>query len=222
VELHELKRVQLLQTLEVDPDLFQRVLSIIDFANVNHWFDGSTTDLDDEPLEAGAKIEADLTKLYAFTRIIGKDARFYYGLDTARSSSLAFIKAAQHIFGGHRVFTKPIQQIRHDLTPADSITNTRNVYKGRHTDYVLIPKCNFDVEIAIDAVRLIDTYDTLCLFSGDADFVALLRYLRGKGKKVILIKGGRITKDLGQLVDLKIEAAQIRSEIAEVKRKPGS
>ena len=206
----------------MDPARFPNALSIIDFANVNRWYSSSTTDLNNHPLASGVKLEVDLVKLRSFTDAIGKDARFYYGLDAARSSSLSFIKAAQHAFGGHRVFTKPIQQIRHDLSPADSITNTRSVLKDRRGDYVFIPKCNFDVEIAIDAVRLIDTYDTLCLFSGDADFVALLRFLRSKGKNIVLIKGGRITKDLGQLADLKIEAAQIRSDIAYVKRKPDS
>jgi uncharacterized LabA/DUF88 family protein len=123
---------------------------------------------------------------------------FYYGLDTARSGSLAFIKAARYIFGSNRVFTKPIQQIRHDLIPSDSITNTRVVHSDNRGSYVFIPKCNFDVEIAVDAMRLVESYETICLFSGDADFAALLRYLKTKGKKIVLVKGGRITKSLGQ------------------------
>ena len=77
------------------------------------------------------------------------------------------------------------------------------------------------MEIAVDAMRLIDAYDAICLFSGDSDFAALLQYLKKKGKKVILIKGGRITKALGQRADLKIEAGQIRDYIAHIKRKPG-
>jgi uncharacterized LabA/DUF88 family protein len=221
VELQELNRAQLLESLAIDPARFSNVLSFIDFANVNRWFDNDSIDLDGNPLVGGGRIEPDLTKLYAFTRLIGKDARFYYGLDTASSGSLAFIKAAQHVFGGHRIFTKPIQQIRHDLGPADSITNTRMVHTDRGGNYVFIPKCNFDVEIAVDAMRLIDSYDTLCLFSGDADFVALLRYLKGKGKKIILIKGGRIKRELGMTADIKVEAAQVRPRIAYVKRKPG-
>ena len=31
----------------------------------------------------------------------------------------------------------------------------------------------FDVEISVDAVKMIDHYDTFCIFSGDADFVYL-------------------------------------------------
>jgi NYN domain len=221
VELHELGRIQLLKSLGLDPTCFGNTVSFIDFANVNRWFDSDRIDLEGNPLAYGAKVEPDLIKLHAFTHLIGKDARFYYGLDTASSGSLAFIKAAQHVFGSHRVFTKPIQQIRHDLGPTDSIANTRIVHTDRSGNYVFIPKCNFDIEIAVDAMRLIESYDTLCLFSGDADFVALLRYLKGKGKKIILIKGGRIKRELGMAADIKIEAAQIRSHIAYIKRKPG-
>ncbi len=143
-------------------------------------------------------------------------------MDTASSGSLAFIKAAQHVFGNHRVFTKPVQQIRHDLTPSDSISNTRVVHTDHRGNYVFIPKCNFDVEMSVDAMRLIDAYDTICLFSGDADFAALLRYLKTKGKKIVLIKGGRITKFLGQIADLKIEASAIGSQLVYIKRKPGT
>ncbi|HEX3663762.1 MAG TPA: NYN domain-containing protein [Rhizomicrobium sp.] len=198
----------------MDPAAFGRALSFIDFANANHWYDGIFTDLDGAALQAGAKVEISLEKLQSFAECLGQDARFYYGLDTANSRSLAFIKAAGHTFGRGRVFTKPIQQIRHDLTPEDTIPNTRIVHTDARGNFVYIPKCNFDVEIAVDALRLLDRYDTICLFSGDADFAALLRYLKRKNKHVILVKGGRITKSLGELADLKIEAADIRPYIS--------
>ena len=71
-------------------------------------------------------------------------------------------------------------------------------------------------------MRLINAYDTFCLLSGDADFAALVQHLKAKeGKKVILIKGGRIDGSLGRLLDLKIDASQIKSHIAQIKQKPG-
>ena len=74
-----------------------------------------------------------------------------------------------------------------------------HIMKGK---YVYIPKCNFDVEMCIDAIRLMDYYDTFCLFSSDADFVSLLKFLKGKNKKVILIKGGHTRSDLKKQADL--------------------
>ena len=50
-----------------------------------------------------------------------------------------------------------------------------------------VRKANFDVEIAVDSMRMISHYDTLVLFSGDSDFCALLKYLRRSGKHIVVI-----------------------------------
>ncbi len=47
-------------------------------------------------------------------------------------------------------------------------------------------KGNMDVEITIDALHHIQKYDVAALFSGDADFLALVRYLHQRGKKVFI------------------------------------
>lgn len=50
-----------------------------------------------------------------------------------------------------------------------------------------IRKANFDVEITLDALILVDSYDTLVLFSGDSDFDSLVKHLRSKGKRVLIV-----------------------------------
>lgn len=45
-------------------------------------------------------------------------------------------------------------------------------------------KGNMDVEMAIDVVNQINNYDDAILFSGDSDFLALIRFARNKGKKI--------------------------------------
>lgn len=92
--------------------------------------------------------------------------------------------------------------------------------------FVKLPKCNFDVEITVDAIRRMNGYDTLVLMSSDADFVALSRYLRTKNKKVILIKGGHITSALRDAADLVVNAQKIKKYITVlkkngIKQKPG-
>ena len=105
--------------------------------------------------------------------------------------------------------------------PIDSVGNTRIVHSDNRGDFIFLPKCNFDVEMAVDAIRLVDTYDTICLLSSDADFVALIRHLKNRHKKkIILIKGGRIDSSLGKLLDLKIDVSQIKSNIIQIKQKP--
>ena len=51
---------------------------------------------------------------------------------------------------------------------------------------VIVMKGNLDVELVVDALIGIDQYDTFILFSGDSDFIPLLRALKEKGKEVIV------------------------------------
>lgn len=50
----------------------------------------------------------------------------------------------------------------------------------------VIEKGNTDVELTIDALHNINNYDTTILFSGDADFLALVNYLKNHKKKVYI------------------------------------
>jgi len=149
--------------------------------------------------------------------------RFYYGTDSSKEGSIKYISAIKHTFGKNRVFSKQIQYICHHLRVNEIESNTRTTFTDRDGLFVRIPKCNFDVEISVDSIRKINSYDTLVLFSGDADFVALARYLRKNGKKVILIKGGNITSKLRENTDLIVNAQKIKRYITRVskKQKPG-
>lgn len=69
---------------------------------------------------------------------------------------------------GFRIVTKPIKVI-HDYRQKEDIR-----------------KANFDVEIAVDAVRLVKNYDVFVLFSGDSDFQYLCQYLK-KLKKTLVV-----------------------------------
>ena len=221
MNLHELKIQSIRDALGISAEQFPRILTFIDFANVDHWFDYDQYDLDGKALLSDQRIAIDLQKLKEFLDCFSVDVRFYYGHNPSNSGSMAFNRVAKYIFGKHRVFTKRIQQVRHDLTPADSVSNTRLIHSDDKGNFVLIPKCNFDVEISVDALRLDNMYDTICLLSSDADFAALIRYLKKQKKKIILIKGGRIDGSLGKLLDLKIDASQIKSYVVQIKQKPG-
>ena len=54
-------------------------------------------------------------------------------------------------------------------------------------------KADWDVGMAIDAVRTADIVDTIVLVSGDGDFIPLLDYLKGRGRRVEVIAFGRTT-----------------------------
>ena len=53
-------------------------------------------------------------------------------------------------------------------------------------------------------------FDTFALFSGDSDFSMLLRFLRSKGKKIILFYAGRISYSIENYADLLVNAQKIK------------
>ena len=89
----------------------------------------------------------------------------------------------------------------------------KNKSKTGHTR-----KANFDVEIAVEAMKQINFFDTMVLFSGDSDFDYLLRELRTKGKKIIVVSTKyHVSRELIKRADAYIDLRKIRKLI---ERKP--
>lgn len=195
------------------------IFSFIDFGNVNHWFEKDRMSLDGLQLEQDEKFVIDLEQLHAFADLFSMSSRFYYGVDLHNTKSVGFIDLARRNFGKHKVFSKPVQKIKHYINDIELKSNTRSVYKDEQGHYVHIPKCNFDVEICIDAIRLADLYKTFCLFSSDADFIRLCEYLKKQGKKIILIKGGFAQTHLIKTSDIVINAQDIKQYVTRIKQK---
>lgn len=200
---------------------YGRIFTFVDFGNVNNWFAEDRQNADFQTLGSDEKLEINITGLKDFSYYFSTSARFYYGHDPANQGSMGFLRKTRDVFGKSKVFTKPLQKVRHHLKEEEKETNTRSLFHDNDGDYILLPKCNFDVEISVDAIKLSEHYDTFCLFSGDADFVYLNSYLRNKGKKIILIKGGHITDNLRKSADKVINAQNIKKHITQIKQKPG-
>ena len=221
VDIQDFKKQYVQEELGIN-DEFKKILTFVDFGNVNYWFKEDRQTHEHIALADDEEFYINIEKLKEFLSLFSSGSRFYYGNDPANEKSLWFIQKVQSSFGKHSVFTKPMQKVRHYLeTKIEQDSNTRALHHDREGDYVLLPKCNFDVEISVDAMKTIGGYDTICLLSGDADFVYLLRYLKQKGKKVILIKGGHIVHQLKDVANLVINAQDIKKYITEVKQKPG-
>ena len=221
MDLKNFKKEYVQRELGISDD-FGKIITFVDFGNVNYWFEEDRQTHDYIALKDNEKLAVNIKKLKEFLKIFSNDIRFYYGYDPSKKESLWFIQKAQDFFGKERVFTKGIQKIKHYLeTKRDLDFNTRVLYHDNDGDFVYLPKCNFDVEISVDAIKLIDYYDTFCLLSSDADFLCLLRFLKGKGKKIILIKGGNIIYQLRKISNLVINAQDIKKHITLIKQKPG-
>ena len=78
-------------------------------------------------------------------------------------------------------------------------------------------KCNFDVELTIDAIDTVDSYDVFVLCSGDGDFQKLAKYIKGKHKKVIVIAGKkRLSNDLKKASNQVIFLKDIKCKICKI------
>lgn len=219
MDLSEFKKKHIRESLGINDD-FGIIYTFIDFANVNHWFEDDWYDFDGSALEKSEKLSIDIEKLKDFAALFSYDIRFYYGLDNENAGSFRFIRKARDVFGKRRVFTKPIQKVRHYLTEGELSVNSRTIRTDKEGTFVLLPKCNFDVEICVDAIKTADGYKTFCLFSGDADFVHLARFLKSKGKKVILVKSGYILHSLRRIADTVVSAQDIKQYITVKRAKP--
>lgn len=219
MDLREFKSQNIKQKLGIDDKKFGKIFIFIDFANVDKWYAEDIRDWDGNILDDNKKLSIDLEKMFDFTRCFSNDVRFYYGHNSQNENSLKFLGKTKYVFGENNVFTKPIQQIKHYLEEKEKLVNTRQMRHDNEGDFIFLPKCNFDVEICIDAIRLMSKYDAFCLFSSDSDFVSLMAYLKKNRKKLILVKGGYVHHTLKANSDLVINAQDIKRYITYLKSK---
>lgn len=217
MELYEFKKEYVRQELAITED-FGTIFTFLDFGNINKWFTDDAQDWDNNRIFEDSVIDIELNKLKEFVDLFSGKKRIYYGTDSKNHRSQKFIDVMRIVFGKRNVVTKPVQYIRHYLSSEEEIEkNKYPIKKDDDGEYIFIPKCNFDVEISVDALKMTDHYDTFCIFSGDSDFAYLNNYLRKKGKKVVIFKAGHITRDLRESANLVINAQKIKKHIAYIK-----
>lgn len=94
------------------------------------------------------------------------------------------------------------------------ITKPLKVIKDEDIERGDIRKANFDVEISLDTAEMLSDFGTLVLFSGDSDFHYLIKFLKKKGKKVIVISSRyHVSRELVESADKYIDLKSIRKEI---------
>jgi len=75
-------------------------------------------------------------------------------------------------------------------------------------------KGNMDVEITIDALHHIGKYTTSVFFTGDSDFLALVNYLKNKGKKVYIFSSkNNVSQELRTGGDGYFDVLKIKEDI---------
>lgn len=78
-------------------------------------------------------------------------------------------------------------------------------------------KCNFDVEITLDSVENLSSFRVFILCSGDGDFVKLVKYMKGKGKKTVVLAAKK--RMSGQLSDTANQVLHLEALREDLERK---
>ncbi len=101
----------------------------------------------------------------------------------------------------------------------------RNGYRVIAKDLVQLPdgskKANLDVEIAVDMMALVDSYDTAVLVSGDGDLAYAVNAVSYHGVRVEVVSLRAMTSDsLINVSDRYIDLEQIKEDIQKTSRSP--
>jgi len=179
-----------------------RTSIFIDYRNFHYYLSKYQWEIDWEKFKSYFEEKYDLQELYFYEGLITKSAFFdthpncnlndFINQKKGKETFFKYLKSK-----GYIVRTKPVQRLY------DSNTRT-----FKH-------KCNFDVELTIDAVDTLNKYDQCIIGSGDGDFIKLVKYLKGKHKIVLIMAGkDRLSDELLKAAHQIIYLRNLKSKIA--------
>ena len=185
------------------------IFAYIDLTNMFHW---------QNVLGWKFRIEDLIEQLFNFPNV--KEIKVYYGKNERDiENSEAFHNRIKKT--GAILRTKPMKFIpksineglffqRHTMTLFDKVVKNK-IYEfinELQKSGVIIeePKCNFDVEMAMDMLDDAEKLTAIMLFSGDSDMLAPLERLKIKDKKIAVIGvRGQVAAELHQIKDKYID-----------------
>ena len=180
------------------------VFACLDLANMLHWQNG---------LGWRFFVSELIEQLFAIPSV--RVVRVYYGKDERHPERSRVLREVEN--SGAVLTTKPLKYVPKKINrrmffqertysdlPKEIVEKIDELLNELVRFEVSIeePKCNFDVEIAVDAMRDSREFSAMLLFFGDSDFVHLVRYLREEGKRVGVVGvRGFIANELRQNSD---------------------
>jgi uncharacterized LabA/DUF88 family protein len=118
-------------------------------------------------------------------------------------------------YNGYSVVTKQAKYVRRQVTSDSGENCWTNEVKG-----------DLDIELAVDALTLAPYCDTIFLFSGDGNFVPLIKALQQHGCRVIVVSSEKtressVADEMRRQADQFIDLATIADDIRRVDRDDG-
>lgn len=178
------------------------LIAYLDLANMFHWHNTLKWDF---------SVYHVIRQLLELKSV--KEVRVYYGLNERKiEKSENFHRRLRET--GAIVISKPVKWIKKEITkdlfvkPSTLGLFDDNAHSKlddlieylKQSIKIEEPKCNFDVEIALDMLDAIDKISGILLFSGDSDLKEPLQRIKLKGKNIyILGVRGQVAAELWQL-----------------------
>ncbi len=181
------------------------IVAYLDLANMFHWQD---------VLKWRFSVDHLINQLKQIKSL--KEIRVYFGTDikNPRKSKNFFKKLRSQ---GAIVITKNVKYIKKEVDQfffikrktfnllnkkSQLILNElQNSVKKQGLFFIEEPKCNFDVEISLDMLDIVDKTSAYLLFSGDSDFKETLTRLKIKHKNIYVFGvRGQVGKELWPLM----------------------
>lgn len=176
------------------------LIAFLDLTNMFHW---------QETLKWNFSIYHVIKQLLSVKSV--KEVRIYYGLnEREREKSENFHRRLREC--GAIVITKPVKWIKKKVSKrlfaSGFAINRFDDHARSKLDELVMhlqnreveiedPKCNFDVEMALDMLDNSDRISGVLLFSGDSDFKNPLQRLILKSKKVFIFGvRGQVAREL--------------------------
>lgn len=216
--------------------LHEKTLAVIDWANVYGWSDKQ-------------KWRVDPKKLYRYLKLYTEiqEIRFYFGVEIGNYQSEKFqkeIKGMGYVLVSKGVKRVPVileksyfrdlyQDILKTIATIKLLIKESREKQIRQTSVMLDDlrekirqpifrrKCDFDCEITLDVLRMLSSFDSLILFSGDGDYKKLVEYLLDCKKQVIVVHPfGQRGREFNELLERKANrpffcnAEKLRKEIS--------
>lgn len=125
-------------------------------------------------------------------------ANMYYSAKNLYNAKVDFGKVLSSVVSGRKLIRAIAYVIRADVEPEQDffMALEKQGYEVRMKDlqvfYGGVKKGDWDVGIAIDAIKLADKLDVVILVTGDGDFLPLVGYLQdNKGCRVEIVSFGK-------------------------------
>ncbi len=137
-----------------------------------------------ELIESSKLVQKEMIALFVDSQNLYYSARTGYAAKVNYEKLLRLITGTRHLVKAYAYIVQPpegdVKPFATSLERIGYLVKTKDVRTRADGS----AKANWDMNIALDILGILDRVDTIVLASGDGDFVPLIDFIKGKNKRV--------------------------------------